>query len=184
VFVLLLTITLARALVANFIETGINSITDLLDVSVFSFLILVLFNIWLLTSSTLPIIKIDEHGIKAYSIFWNRKIIWSELKAARILRCQSHLTAGPRARFNFEYTAAPQQQDLVTRKGVKVTFFIVVSRQAIKPKTNLTLSSTLFSHSKLSSPNEIVFEYEPLAWQAIQAVINNVYSGNIKKLDD
>jgi hypothetical protein len=184
VLMLFLTLLLGVQTLLKIKENGLGIVTGLLHVPLLFFLLLVFSSIWLLTSSILPIIRIDEYGIKAYSLFWKRKLAWTDIKAARLLRCQSQLGAGRRLQLKFDYTAMPQKQSLLSNKGIKITTFIVVSRQAIKPKANLTLSIKLLSHSLISTSHEILFEYELFAWQTIQEIMNNAHNSNIKKLDD
>jgi hypothetical protein len=184
VLMLFLTLLFGVEAIIKIKENGLGIVTSLLDVPLLFFLLLVFSSIWLLTSSILPIIRIDEYGVKAYSLFWKRKLAWTDIKAARLLHCQSHLGAGRRLQLKFDYTAMPQKHSFLSNKGIKVNTFIAVSRQAIKPKTNLTLSMKLLSHSLISTPHDILLEYDSVAWQTIQEIINNAHNSNIKKLDD
>ena len=171
VFVLLLTISLVGPTFAAAKKSSFQNFLDFILNPVIIFIALILLNIWLLTSSVFPIIKIDHYGVKAYSILWQRKLAWEEIKAAGLFLCKSSLKGGRWSSVSFERTKTPQQISQFKNNGVKVNTFVVVSSQTINPKPNLILSLRLFSHSQIATQNEIAFEFEPAAWQAIQAKI-------------
>jgi hypothetical protein len=171
-FVFVLTVSLIEPTFSAAKESSFQTLFDWLLNPVVLFIILLLFNIWLLTSSVLPIIKIDSYGVKAYSIFWRRKLAWEEIKAAGLFLCKSQLKATRWSHVSFERTKAPQQVSPFQNKGIKINTFVVISSQTIKPKANLTLSLHLFSHSQIATRNEIAFEFEPSAWKAIQTTID------------
>jgi len=173
VFVLALTISLLGPTLAAAKQSSFQTFFDWFLNPIALFSILLLFNIWLLTSSVLPIIRIDNYGVKAYSIFWRRKLAWEEIKAAGLFLCKSSLKAGRWSYLTFERTKVPQQISQFKNNGVKVNTFIVISSQTIKPKANLTLSLKLFSHSQIATRNEIAFEFEPVVWEMIKSIRTN-----------
>jgi hypothetical protein len=178
-FLLIITLQLAYATIKEVNNNGIGIVTDLLYIPVIGFVILLLCDIWLLTSSILPVIEIDSHGIKAYSIFWSRKIAWKDIKDTGLILCKSQLERRRWVKVSFERTGTAQRANLLTNKGVKVRTFIIISPQHIQAKPNLELSLMLFSHKKVAACYEIAFEYEPIAWQVIQSkLINQVQTNN------
>lgn len=172
VLMLFLTVVLFFNAVAEVGENGWKTISDLYFIPVLLLIGLLFVNIWLLTSSILPIIKIDNYGISAYSIFWKRKIAWSDISSAALVLCKSELKNGRWAHTSFEHVKIPQQINPLKNKGIKLSTFIIVSSQAIKPKPNLLLSANLLSHHKIATRHEIAFEYEPVAWLAINTAPN------------
>ena len=82
VFVLLLTISMVGPTFAAAKKSSFQNFLDFILNPAILFIALLLLNIWLLTSSVSPMIKIDNYGVKAYSIFWQKKLAWEEIKAA------------------------------------------------------------------------------------------------------
>jgi len=169
---LIVTLQLTYAAIKEINRNGFGIITDLFYIPVIGFIILILCDVWLLTSSILPVIKIDGYGIKAYSIFWNKKVAWKDVKATGLMVCKSQVERRRWVKISFERTKTPQQASPLKNKGVKVRTLIVVSSQHIQAKANLQLSFMQLSHSKVATTFEIAFEYEPVAWQAIQSKID------------
>jgi len=135
------------------------------------FFIYLLFDIWILTATFLPLIKINEDGIFAYSLFWKRHIKWQEIKAANLLKTNTRGSRGGsvgRSSISFETTPVPENKSFFANKGVIVKTFIVVSKKAFKNPTSLSLGGQLLTHSKIATAEEIAFEYDDTAWQIIQ----------------
>jgi hypothetical protein len=95
-------------------------------------------NIWLLSSSILPIIKINSKGISAYSIFWKRTISWENLRSVKLLKVKNRY-----ARYGtfieFEIAQMAEKQRIaVLNNGYAVNTFIVVSDKGWhKPQNSL-----------------------------------------------
>lgn len=130
------------------------------------FVIYLLLDIWILTATFLPVIKINDNGIFAYSIFWKRKILWTEIHSAKLLKVESrHLTG--RQSISFEFTQEPERKNALTNKGARVNTFICVSKKGFKMPKSLSLGGQLLTHNKITTINEIAFEYEQTAWETI-----------------
>ncbi|MCZ4244800.1 hypothetical protein [Pedobacter punctiformis] len=136
------------------------------------FVIILIVDIWILTATFLPIIKINDYGIFAYSIFWKRRILWAEMKSAKLLKTKNRHSTG-RASVDFEFTKEPEtKNNALTNNGLRVNTFIIISKKLIKKPENLSLSIQLLNHKKITTIEEIAFEYEEEAWKIIQNKLN------------
>ena len=84
-------------LVVGMFNITVNGVGYFLNenlISIIFIVIVLIFDIWLLTSTFLPVIKINDSGIFAYSIFWKRKIIWTEIQSAKLLKVESRHSTG------------------------------------------------------------------------------------------
>lgn len=135
-------------------------------------------NIWILTATFLPIIKINSDGISAYSIFWKRHIKWEEMRYANLMKITTR--AGGNTSFSstsvsFESTSEPETKNIAfLNKGCRVNTFIVVSQDQFRNRESLSLAFQLTTHGKLTSKREIAFEYDEKAWHLIQNRINKI----------
>jgi hypothetical protein len=154
--------------IINIVENGTNYyLNDHNFIIVIFFLIYLVFDIWILTSTFLPVIKINANGIFAYSIFWKRKILWTEMKSAKLLKTKNrHLTG--RASIVFEFTEEPEAKNALIDKRLRVNIFIIISKKIIKKPESFSLSGQLLSHKKMTTIEEITFEYDEEAWKIIQ----------------
>lgn len=134
------------------------------------FFIYLLLDIWILTASFFPVIKVNNEGVFAYSLFWKRKLEWQEIKSAGLLKSKTLGTKSSfgRAAVSFEFTKEPENKSFFANKGVIVKTFIVVSKRGLANPSSLSLGGQLLTHAKITTVNEIAFEYESKAWQLIQ----------------
>lgn len=129
-------------------------------------LIFLIVSIWLSTASFLPLIKINNNGIVAYSIFWKKRLTWHEIKTVKLLKAHTR-AGGQQASTYFEFTNKPEKKSVFENKGIRVRTFIIVSNKNIKIPEGLLLSFQLFSHNKITKNSEIAFEFDSKAWQII-----------------
>ena len=135
------------------------------------YFIYILLDIWILTASLLPIVKINEDGIFAYSLFWKRRILWHQVKSSSLLRTETIGSRGGstgHSSVSFSITSEPENKSFFTNKGVILKTFIVVSKTDLVNPASLSLGKQLVTHDKIARIDEIVFEYEKEAWLAIQ----------------
>lgn len=140
------------------------------------FFIYLLLDIWILTATFLPIIKINEDGIAAHSLFWKRKIKWQEIKATNLLKTKTlGSRRGPigRSSISFETTTVPKNKSFFANKGLIVQTFIVISKTAFINPPSLALGSQLLTHSKITTTQDIAFQYDQKMWQIIQQKVND-----------
>lgn len=141
------------------------------------FFIYLCLDIWILTATFLPIIKIDNDGISAYSIFWKRHIQWDEIKTVKLLK-SSYRRAGvssfSKASVTFEITKKPEtKNNAMTNNGVRVKTFIIISQKNYQIPDSLSLGGQLLTHGKMTTKQDIAFEFEVKAWEMIQRKINS-----------
>ncbi|MNK52704.1 hypothetical protein D3C87_716460 [compost metagenome] len=139
------------------------------------FFIYLCLDIWILTTTFLPIIKISEEGISAYSLFWKRNMPWYEIRSAYLLRTKTIGSRGGtigRSSVSFEIIPEAEAKNTSTTTGAIVKTFIVVSRNKAINSSALSLGGQLLTHHKLTTAQEIAFEYENVAWQMIQHKVN------------
>lgn len=151
----------------NIAENGIGYFISENFIGIIFIVIILIFDIWLLTSTFLPLIKINDSGIFAYSIFWKRKIIWTEIQSAKLLKVQSRHSAG-RQSISFEFTQEPEQKNALTNKGASVNTFIIISKKDVKKPKSISLGRKLLNHNKITTIDEIAFGYEQTAWETIK----------------
>ena len=133
-------------------------------------------DIWILTATFLPIIKISDDGISAYSLFWKRTIKWEEIKSAKLLKTKIRGSRGGSigsSSNSFEITAIPENMSFFANKGLIVKTFIVISKATYKVPFTLSLGGQLLTHSKITSSKEIAFEHSNESWKIIQKKLNN-----------
>lgn len=151
----------------NIAESGIGFYLYENFIGFIGIVIILILDIWLLTSTFLPVIKINGDGISAYSIFWKRKIIWTEIQSAKLLKVGSRHSAG-RQSISFEFTQEPERKNALTNKGARVNTFIIISKKGVKKPKSLSLIAQLLNHNKITTNEEIAFEYEQTAWETIK----------------
>ncbi|WDF45723.1 hypothetical protein PQ459_12540 [Chryseobacterium sp. KACC 21268] len=130
-----------------------------------------------MTATLLPIIKIDNDGISAYSIFWKRHIKWEEIKTVKLLKASNRrvgVSSFSRASVTFEITKKPEtKNNAMTNNGVRVKTFIIISKKNYQIPESLSLGGKLLTHGKLTTKQDIAFEFEVKAWEMIQRIINS-----------
>lgn len=143
---------------------------------IFFFIYLIL-DIWILTATFSPIIKISENGISAYSLFWKRHIKWAEIKTVKLLKASNRragVSSFSKASVTFEITKEPEtKNNAMTNKGVRVKTFIVISKKNYQIPESLSLGGQLLTHGKMTTKQDIAFEFEVKAWEMIQRKINS-----------
>jgi hypothetical protein len=133
-----------------------------------SLFVVLLFNLWFLTSSILPVIKIDTEAITAYSIFWRRAILWKDLHTVRLLKVGSRY-ARPGAALSFENTPTAELKPIaVLNKGIRVSTFIIVSARPWQIPKNKAIHRGLYNHQMIAGKYAIAFEYDDAIWQLIK----------------
>lgn len=141
------------------------------------FFIYLCLDIWILTATFLPIIKIDNDGISAYSIFWKRHIQWEEIKTVKLLKSSNRragVSSFSKASVTFEITKEPEtKNNAMTNKGVRVKTFIIISKKNYQIPESLSLGGQLLTHGKMTTKQDIAFEFEVKAWEMIQRKINS-----------
>jgi hypothetical protein len=128
------------------------------------FALLILFDVWFLHGSFLPIIKIDDAGIRAYSLFWWRSIPWSEVKTAILVKGDVHKTRRTRGpiRSELKKTNTPETRRSI---GARTETWIMVSRAKIK--LPIRFEAQLLMHRDIADKNSIALAYDEKAWQFI-----------------
>ena len=176
IVVTLLTLQMTIVGILNIAEYGSRFFTfENVPVLVF-YLLYLLFDIWLLTATFLPIIKLNDKGISARSFFWRRHIKWVDIQTTRLLKVSNtRRGAGSlsRATVSFEIVQQPEtENNAMTNKGIRVKTFIVVSKGPFKTPDSLSLGGQLLTHRKLTTEQDIAFEYEAKAWKIIREKLN------------
>lgn len=151
----------------NIAENGVGYFLNENFIGIFFIVIISIFDIWLLTSTFLPVIKINDSGIFSYSIFWKRKIIWTEIQSVKLLKVESRHSTG-RQSISFEFTQESERKNALTNKGVRVNTFIIISKKGIKKPKSISLGGQLLNHNKITTIDEIAFEYEQTTWETIK----------------
>lgn len=135
------------------------------------FALLLVIDIWLLTATFLPIIKINDQGIKACSVFWRRTIKWEDIKVSRLLKVT--FTRGGSGlggmNMNTAWVKTPVNEFKPGRR--KVRTYIVVAAKMLPNQYNAG-SVQMFKHKAITDKHSIAFEFEPLAWHYIQQRLN------------
>jgi len=124
--------------------------------------------IWILTSSVLPLIKIDDNGISAYSIFWKKTIKWEDLRTAKLIEVKN--TAHPNGtKVHFTDVKEPEKKGTVPFKiGTSVNKFILLSVRNWQKPANTLLMRGLYTHRTIAGKDAIAFEYDARSWKMIQ----------------
>ncbi len=145
-------------------RTGVNDFFDSYFIGVIFYILFLSIYIWLLTSTFLPIIKIDDFQIKAYSVFWTRTIKFDEIQSVKLLKATFYWSGRySGTSFGLTFTKTPEKSSVF---GLRKQTFIVLSKNGIKIPTSK--SRQLFSHQDLVSKDAIGFEYSPEAFAIIQ----------------
>lgn len=132
-----------------------------------SLLVVIIMNIWLLSSSILPLVKIDSTGITAYSIFWKRTIVWNELNTVKLVKVKNRY-ARYETFIKFEDTKTPEKKRIAAlNKGYAVNTFIVVADRAWRSRQNGLVRRGLYNHGIIAGQHAIAFEYNTQAWELI-----------------
>ena len=141
------------------------------------FILYLLLDIWILTATFLPLIKISNNGISAYSLFWSRTIKWEEIKSANLLKMKTRGSRGGSVGSSsvfFDTTQQPEiKNNALTNKGLRVNTFIIVSKGSYQNPSSLSLGGRLVTHGKMTTKDEIAFMYDKEAWQSIQNRLND-----------
>lgn len=128
--------------------------------------LLVAMDIWMLSYTVFPIIRIDKQGIKAYSFFWRRKIKWEEVadfQLTKVIYTQDDYT-DRQVLVQYVHTKIPETK---TQCGLHVQTFIVVSKSAVTTPPYKQLY--IFYHKDIAAKDSIAFEYSGKAYDAIKA---------------
>jgi len=154
-------------------KVGINKFfLDHYSFGVIYFFGLSLATIWLLTCTFLPVIRINQEGISAYSIFWTRHFKWEEIQSFHLVKLStkaSGRSSYSRTSVTFEKTSKPETKSIAfLNKGVRVNTFIFISKNKVINPKNISLGVQLTSHRKITLKQELAFEYEKKAWEIIQ----------------
>jgi hypothetical protein len=137
----------------------------------FAYLLLLVFDVWILTATLLPIIKIDNSGVCAYSIFWRRFIKWEEIQSVKLLQSGSKSSRYAMG-VSFTIVNAPITKSSFSNKGVRLNTFILVCKSKFKMPEDLSTMG-LLTHNKIVDKNAIAFEFSANAWHCIQARVDN-----------
>ncbi len=123
-------------------------------------------NIWILTYTVLPLVRIDSRGIKAISLFRTRKIKWEELADFQLTKVTyiQDLDADRAVQVKYASTETPETK---TAYGLRTQTFIVVSKSPIKTPADGQLY--FFYHKHIAGENNIAFEYSSKAYDLIKA---------------
>jgi hypothetical protein len=124
--------------------------------------------IWVLTSSVLPIVKIDSNGISAYSIFWKKTIKWKDLRTAKLVEVKN---TAHRNGTTVQFTDVKEPEKKGTtpfKTGTNVNKFIVLSVHNWQKPTNTFLMRGLYTHRTIAGNNAIAFQYDAPSWKVIK----------------
>jgi hypothetical protein len=122
-------------------------------------------NAWFLSSSVLPIVRINSEGITAYSLCWTRRIAWKNVRILRLIVVKNK-TRIRGANIYFEDSKSPETKSVaVLNKGIRVATYIVVSSQSWH-KPNNTVAN-LYNHRTIAGDYAIAFEYDPQVWEMV-----------------
>ena len=169
---MMFTVQFAVIGIINIVKNGVEYYLNENLIGVLFFIILLIFDAWILTATFLPIIKINAEDITAYSIFWKRKIAWTEITSVKLIKAQTRQSTGLSS-ITFEFTQQPEtKNNALLNKGVRVNTFTFISKKSVKKPIAHSSSWKLLSHSKIATPEAIAFEYEPKALQIIQEHLN------------
>lgn len=145
----------------NYFQTAVDVIFYLSALSV-----VLLANTWFLTSSVLPLVKVNKEGITAYSLFWTRCISWENVQILRLVKVknQFHIKG---ARVWFEDCKAPETKSIaVLNKGIRVATYIIVSNTSWH-KPHSTHITNFYHHHTIAGKQAIAFQYDRQAWKTI-----------------
>ena len=174
---LLFTLQMLVVGILGIYEVGFYHFVSSNFIYIIFFLIYLMLDIWILTATFLPIIKINENGISAYSLFWKRHIQWAEIKTVKLLKASNRragVSSFSRASVAFEITKEPEtKNNAMTNKGVRVKTFIIISKKNYQIPESLSLGGQLLTHGKMTPKQDIAFEFEVKAWEMIQRRINS-----------
>ena len=121
---------------------------------------------WFLTRSVLPIVRIDDQGIKAYSLFWTRSIAWENIQTRRLIKVENkpHING---ARVYFKGCKFPETGNIaILNNGLRVATYIVVSEKAWQMPTSV-LIRTIYGHKTIAGRYAIAFQFDQRAWEMI-----------------
>jgi hypothetical protein len=167
IFTILTSLQMTYYFILNLVQGGWNYyFIDLNFIILIAYLLLLVFDVWILTGTLLPIIKIDDFGITAYSIFWRRALKWEELKACKLLKLSaghSHSTMS----VSWAVIQSPINKGAWKNKGLRVNTFILLHKHKFKMPEDLSLKG-LLSHNKIVDKDGIAFEYNHKAWLILQ----------------
>ena len=109
--------------------------------------------------------------------FWKRHIKWAEIKTVKLLKASNRragVSSFSKASVTFEITKEPEtKNNAMTNKGVRVKTFIVISKKNYQIPESLSLGGQLLTHGKMTTKQDIAFEFEVKAWEMIQRKINS-----------
>ena len=93
--------------------------------------------------------------------------MWTEIQSAKLLKIESRHSTG-RQSISFELTKEPEWKNALTNKATRVNKFIFISKKGIKKPESISLGGQLLNHNKITTIDEIAFEYEQTAWETIK----------------
>jgi len=132
-------------------------------------------NTWLLTVTFFPLIIINEKGIKAVSLFWQRTLLWADIKAVRLLKVDIIMKGtsswSVKPHVNTSFTPEPVKSRGLGKRTI--TYIVVADKPLTIPKQQ---SVQIFSHNKIAAKGSIAFEFELKAWQHIREKLNQMYN--------
>jgi hypothetical protein len=124
--------------------------------------------IWVLTSSVLPVIKIDSNGISAYSIFWKKTIKWEDLRTAKLVEVKNTAHRNGTT-VQFTDVKDPEKKGIAPFNiGENVNTFIVLSVRNWQKPANTLLMRGLYTHKTIAGKEAIAFEYDARTWNIIK----------------
>lgn len=170
-FMLLFLIQFAIYGIGNIIENGIYHSLRYDYIPIVFFFIFLAINLWILTATFLPIIKINKFGITAYSILWKRSIKWEEIQSVKLLKMSTRGGAIGSAAASFELTKLPEKKSTLSNKGFRVATYILISKSN-KSIKSFSKRYQLLTHHKMTNVDEIAFEFDPQSWEIINEKIN------------
>ncbi len=166
------TLQMSYYFVMNFVFSGWNYyFVDGNFIGLIAYFLLLVFDIWILTATILPIIRIDDFGIKAYSIFWTRFLKWEEINSIHLLKASTQSSRNF-MHVSWRKTNIPVRTSTFRNKGVRVNTFVVLFKTKFKMPPDLSIRG-LLSHGKIVDNEAIAFEFDIKSWSFIQEKINN-----------
>lgn len=177
IFILLVTLLWLVIGVKVLIQVGFIDFINSYTYGIVLFAGFLCVNIWFLTGTFFPIIKINSNGISAYSIFWTRYLGWDEVQSAKLVKMSTR--ASGHASFSstsvsLENTLQHETKNIAfLNKGVRVNTFIIISGGKIPNQKVFSLGLQLMNHGKMTTKQEIAFEFDENAWKEIQSKLNS-----------
>jgi hypothetical protein len=145
-----------------------------------AYALLLVFDVWILTASILPVIKIDDFGISAYSIFWRRNFKWNEIASFELLKSSASSTRHAMS-VSWSIVQSPFNKVALGNKGIRVNTFILIHKHKFKMPKNLSLMG-LLSHNKIVDKEGIAFEYSEKAERIILEKLGDRNNNNVLPL--